>query len=179
MEPYNASDVYEDSSRETNRNSSRHHVVTLDVEISADDLAETLVALANSHGGTLLLKLDGTVGETASDEVFADAVDRLREAALRTEPVLILPLPELLDSTTLVVTVPPGLSHVFAVDGRFLARDGESNRALSPRELRRLLIERADLSYEEELAADTTLDDLNWRAVEAYATRIGSSDAHS
>src|SRR5258708_27031215 len=85
----------------------------------------------------------------------------------------------MLDATTLVVNVPPGLSHVFALDGRFLARDGLANRALTPRELRRLLIERADLNYEEELAIGATLDDLNWRAVEALATRIVSSDAMS
>src|SRR5258708_34059893 len=85
----------------------------------------------------------------------------------------------MLDATTLVVNVPPGLSHVFALDGRFLARDGLANRALTPRGLRRLLIERADLNYEEELAIGATLDDLNWRAGETYGARIAAVDAAS
>src|SRR5258708_39137256 len=167
MVQHNVGEAYQDSRSPED--------ITFEPDLSIDALAETLVALANSRGGTLLLKLD----DSELEEAIAEGLDRLRAAALRAEPVLILPLPAMMDATTLGVNVPPGLSHVFALDGRFLARDGLANRALTPRELRRLLIERADLNYEEELAIGATLDDLNWRAVEAYATRIGGSDALS
>ncbi|MEP7284460.1 MAG: ATP-binding protein [Chloroflexota bacterium] len=129
-----------------------------------NDLAETLIAMANSRGGTLLLKLGNYTVE--------DAIDQVRKAALLADPTLILPLPTTIDQTALAVTVPRGLPHVFSLDGRYLARDGSVNRRLSPRELRRLLIERGELSYEEEVTSSATLDDLDWRAVEAYATRL-------
>ena len=127
-------------------------------------LAETLVAMANSHGGTLLMEL----GDLSID----DAIDRVYMASMRAEPTLILPVPVVTDDTNLAVTVPQGMSHVFALDGRYLIRDGETNRTLAPRELRRLLIERGDLSYEEEVTNGATLDDLDWQAAESYAARL-------
>src|SRR4051812_3941381 len=109
-------------------------------QIPVDALAETLVAMANSRGGTLRFVLGDTPAE--------DLIDRLREASLRADPRLILPLPEVVDSTSVVVTVPQGLPHVFSLEGRYLSREGSTNRPLSPPELRRLLIERGDFSYE-------------------------------
>jgi len=140
----------------------------LTAQSSAADIAETLVALANSQGGVLRLDL----GSMTIDDVL----DRVREASLRADPALILPQP-VVDGAALVVTVPRGLPHVFALDGRYLSRSGGVNRPLSPRELRRLLIERGDLSYEEEVASGAVLDDLDWAAAEAYARRLkGSGD---
>lgn len=137
--------------------------------ISIVGLAETLVAMANSRGGTLIMD----IGQGSLE----DALDRIREASLLADPTLILPMPMPLDETTLAVTVPRGLPHVFAVDGRYLSRDGDVNRALSPRELRRLLIERGEMSYEEEVAQGATLADLNWRGVEAYTSRLMGNGA--
>src|SRR5690349_7844757 len=135
----------------------------LTVQSSAADIAETLVALANSQGGVLRLDL----GSASIEE----AIDRVREASLRADPALILPQP-VVDGAFLVVTVPRGLPHVFALDGRYLSRSGGVNRPLPPRELRRLLIERGDLSYEEEVASGATLDDLDWLKADAYARRL-------
>jgi ATP-dependent DNA helicase RecG len=134
-------------------------------------LAEILVAMANSRGGTLRLDLGDTPVE--------DAIDRVREASLRADPKLILPLPTVEDERSMVVTVPRGLPHVFSLDGRYLWREGTSNRPLSPRELRRLLIERGDLSYEEEIVRGATLDDLNSDQMEAYVRRLSGSHRES
>lgn len=142
-------------------------VDTLPAQISVLALAETLVAMANSRGGVLHLVL--------GDTPIEDALDRVREASLRAEPTLILPVPAVDGDSHLFVTVPPGLPHVFAVEGRYLFRDGDANRPLSPRELRRLLIERGDLSYEEEIAHGATLDDLDWPQVELYARRLAAA----
>jgi ATP-dependent DNA helicase RecG len=140
------------------------HVRNLVEDQAILDLAETLVAMANSRGGTFTLPL--------GDLNVVDAIDRVHLASLRADPTLILPLPVLIDEANLAITVPHGLSHVFALDGRYLTREGEINRTLAPRELRRLLIERGDLSYEEEVSAGATLDDLDWQAVESYAARL-------
>jgi ATP-dependent DNA helicase RecG len=139
-------------------------IITLPFSISTVDLAENLVALANSEGGTLLLEL----GNATLD----DAADRIREASLLADPLLILPFPALTDAQIAAVTIPDGLSHVYALDGRYLIRDGLENRPLSPRELRRLLVERGELSYEEDISSGVTLNDLDVRAVESYAARM-------
>ncbi len=134
-------------------------------------LAETLVAMANSRGGTLQLEL--------GDRSAEDAIDLVREASLRADPTLILPMPQVVDNAAVVITVPPGLPHVFSVDGRYLCREHGANLALSGRELRRLLIQRGDLSYEEEIANGATLIDLDWPKVEAYARRIKLGERES
>ncbi len=101
---------------------SRVKLLTADCTVS--DLAELLVAMANGDGGTLLLEL-GTA-------TLEDAADRVNQAALRIEPIPVLPLPVALDQGVLLVTVPEGLPHVFALDGRYLTRDGNKTRALNP-----------------------------------------------
>ncbi|HLY24790.1 MAG TPA: hypothetical protein VKQ72_00530, partial [Aggregatilineales bacterium] len=129
-------------------------------------IAELLAALANDRGGTILLELGGFDSGAI--------VDRVREAALCIDPPLLLPQPIALDSLTLAVTVPPGLPHVFAVEGRYLVRDGLTIRTLSSRELRRLLLQRGELNFEEMVCPDATLDDLDWLAADAYAARFGA-----
>lgn len=135
------------------------------------DLAETLVAMANNQGGTLVLHL----GEVSAD----DAMDRLREASLLAVPPLILPSPAMEDGSSITVDVPRGLSHVYSLDGRYLWRDNGINFALSPRDLRRLMIERGEVNYEEEVARNASIDDLDWRKVEAYAARLTSLSRES
>lgn len=134
------------------------------------DLAETLVAMANSRGGTLHIEL--------GDATIEDAIDLIREASLQADPTLILPEPILRDQVVEII-VPAHLPHVFSLNGRYLARDGRNNRSLVGRELRRLLIERGDVSYEDELASGATLDDLDWSQVEAYARRLQGSRSES
>jgi ATP-dependent DNA helicase RecG len=134
------------------------------------DLAETLVAMANSRGGTLHMEL--------GDTTIEDAIDLVREASLRVDPTLILPEPRL-KGRVIEIIVPSHLPHVFSLNGRYLARDGRNNRSLAGRELRRLLIERGDLSYEEEVAYGATLADLDWPKVEAYARQLQGARAES
>ena len=135
------------------------------------ELAETLVAMANSQGGLLWLELGNVPAE--------EAIDHIREASLCADPALILPLPAVVDDKprghVVIVSVPRGLPHVFSLNGRYLAREGGVNRALSARELRRLLIERGDLNYEEEIVQDASLDDLDWRKVDDYVRRLKST----
>jgi ATP-dependent DNA helicase RecG len=140
---------------------------TLPAQADIARLAETLVGLANGRGGALLLQL----GALAAEE----AADRVREACLLAAPVLILPRPRPVpERSLLLVSVPRGMAHVFSVDGRFLLRDGDINRPLRATELRRLLIERGAISFEEELQPDTTINDLDWATVEQYAAQAAA-----
>ena len=138
-------------------------------------LAETLAALANSQGGIVRLTLDG--------QPAAARIDAVVRAALSTEPPLILPLPQMQPALSadsdlaLLVTVPAGLPHVYAVQGRYLVRDGDHNVLLGAAQLRALLMARSEADYEAEIVSSATPDDFDWTAASAYAARIGMASA--
>jgi ATP-dependent DNA helicase RecG len=138
-------------------------------------LAEMLVAFANSEGGILFLGVDARSGELQGLADPDDAVDRALGAALATDPPLIIPLPrieEMEGVPVLVVTVPPGLPHVYSYKGKYLVRDGTSNRPLSPRHLRRLMMERGASSFESLVPDDARLDDLDWDKAGRYLASL-------
>ena len=136
-------------------------------------LAETLVALANGHGGAVVL----AVRQAAE---WSRAVELVEEASLLAQPPLILPLPLRAESTTrkaLVVIVPPGLPHVYNVQGTFWARRGNQNHPLRTEELRSLLLQRdpAGAGFEAQPVRDATPADLDWTRVEDYLRHVARS----
>jgi len=145
-------------------------------------LAATLAAMANSQGGTVLM---GVAGPTATPVGVRDTettIDRVLQAALSIEPPLIIPLPRVMllkGQSIVIVSIPQGMPHVYSFDGRYLQRQGENNVPLKPIELRRLIIERGEASFETEAAPNASLDDMNWEKAEAYAASLsglGESD---
>ena len=118
-------------------------------------LAETLAAMANGHGGSVL------IGVSAGGRVVGiEDVDQERETVQAAErlpfPPLILPMPEVVhleDKTVCVVEVPPGLPHVYALNGRYLTRAGTGNRLLTTTELSGLLLERSEAGFESRCGA--------------------------
>jgi ATP-dependent DNA helicase RecG len=142
-----------------------------------DEIAETLVAFANGQGGTLLLGVAGRARAKAEGLVDpAAARDLILDAALACTPPLVLPLPRELhanDATLLLVSVPAGLSQVYSLHGKYLRREGATNQPLAPDALRRLLLERGEVSWERSLPEGASLGELDPARVEAYARRIG------
>ncbi len=140
-----------------------------------EDIAPILVAMANSSGGTLLLGVAPRTDVIAGVDDAEAAIERVLRATLATTPPLIIPLAEkatIGQFSLVVVDVPRGLPHIYAYDGRFLIREGVQNRALDARGLRALLIQRGDVSFEEEVATSASRDDLDWDLVEAYAADL-------
>jgi ATP-dependent DNA helicase RecG len=138
-------------------------------------LAASLVALANSSGGTVLVGLTPRAGRLQGLPDPSAVLDLTLEAALSTSPSLIIPVPQviLLEGRPLLyVSVPAGLPHVYSVDGKYLVRDGARNRGLAPRALRRLMMARGQLSWEAEVPEDATLKDLDWEAVGVYVQSL-------
>jgi ATP-dependent DNA helicase RecG len=137
------------------------------------DLADLLTGMANAKGGTLLIGLNeqGEPGGLHEPTDAERAIDRVLAAALALDPPLILPLPRTIAlerASVVVVTVPPGMPHIYAHHGRYLLREGEGNVPLRPRELRRLMLERGELSFEAEIAQGATQHDIDWEKVGRY-----------
>lgn len=145
-------------------------------ETPTEKIALVLGAMANSLGGTLLLGI-GPTGMIEGVQAVEPTIDRVLEAALTLSPVLIIPMPRTLDiegKSVVVVTVPPGMPNVYALEGRYLRRDGTANVGLAPGELRRLIIERGVTSYEAEVAPNTSINDIDWEKARAYARSLSS-----
>ncbi len=141
-------------------------------------VAEHLSALANADGGLLILGVTakGGVQKEADPDLMAETA---AQAGLLTDPPLILPSAQVVtladDAPVVVVQVPPGLPHVYNVQGRYLTRSGDQNRALSTAELRRLLLERSETGFEVRPVDGAALTDLAPKSVEEYLDRIAAA----
>lgn len=139
---------------------------------AAFKLAETFSALANTQGGAVLIGIDPASGTIKGLRDLDAAREKALAAGLRCEPPLVLPRPVtvmLEGKPLLVVTIPSGLPHAYALRGKYMARDGRKNRALGPRQLRDLLRQRGEGNFEATALPGATLDDLDRERVEQYA----------
>ncbi len=153
--------------------------VFLSGKASARKIAEAMTALANAHGGFIIMgvtnarKIVGVPDPDIAREMMASA-------ALITTPPLILPLPELVevDGKPLCVSqVPAGLPHVYSLRGQYLVRSGRDTRPLMPHELRILLLNRSEASFESQTPRGATLDDLDEQKILAYRETLGAPAA--
>ena len=139
-------------------------------------LAETLAALANADGGVVVLGVTSRGAPQAGSDHQA-----LRElvvtAGLLTDPPLILPSPQVLETgdgaQVVVVQAPAGLPHVYSLKGVYWIRTGAQNRPLTTHELRRLLLERSESGFESQPVDGATMDDLDPARVTRYLDQLG------
>lgn len=149
--------------------------VMLGAKASARKISEAMTALANAHGGLIIM------GATNSRRIVgvSDAEiarEMMASAALIPTPPLILPLPELVevDGKTLCVTqVPPGLPHVYSLRGQYLVRSGRDIRPLMPHELRVLLLNRSEASFESQTPRGATAQALDADRIHSYRELLG------
>ncbi len=138
-------------------------------------IATAMTAMANYQGGIILMGVAGPTGTTLGVRDAEAVVDRVLQAALSLDPPLIIPVPQisLVNGQSIVVAhIPPGMPHVYSLDGRYLTRSGVDNIPLKPRELRRLIFERGEVNFETEVPPGATLDDIHWEKAEAYAASV-------
>ncbi|MFL5803510.1 MAG: RNA-binding domain-containing protein, partial [Roseiflexaceae bacterium] len=118
-----------------------------------EDLAETLAALANAQGGTVVVgsggrgRGKGRAVEHPSEGLgdLDAARDAALDAALLCTPPLVIPLPAVArhgEVSLLLISIPPGLPHVYSVHGKYLRREGPADQPIPPAALRKLLLER-------------------------------------
>ena len=149
--------------------------VMLGAKASARKISEAMTALANAHGGLIILGVTNSrriVG--VSDPEIAR--EMTASAALIPTPPLILPLPELVEvdgKTLCVAQVPPGLPHVYSLRGQYLVRSGRDTRPLAPHELRILLLNRSEASFESQTPRGVTPAALDEARIKAYRELLG------
>ena len=139
-------------------------------------LAETMAAMANHEGGTILLGVSPVRGQFQGLGDVEEASDRVLQAALLCEPPLIIPLPQVVSlddgRQLLVIEIPPGLPHVYSVMGKYLRRVRTQNRPLPPRHLRRLMFERGETSFEARQVPGAAWGDLDPQKINRYLQSI-------
>ncbi|NDJ77646.1 MAG: transcriptional regulator [Chloroflexi bacterium] len=139
------------------------------------DIATTLAAMANAQGGTLLIGVAPRTDRPVGVEDAGNAINRVLEASLSISPPLIIPFPEVTQvksSPMVVVRIPRGMPYVYGLDGRYLTRKGGENVSLLPDLLRRLILERGDVTFESEPVRHATENALDWKQVEDYVASL-------
>ncbi len=133
-------------------------------------MAETLIAFANSDGGTLVVGFDER-GKEVTRLTPDDIEAALREAVARCQPPVVATL-EAADGAgggpSLVIKVPRGMELHSLRDGRVLVRAAGQNRVLAGDEIRHLATSKSTGDYEVEAVAGATRDDLDAAMIEEY-----------
>ena len=142
------------------------------VEPDAQLLAETLVAFANSDGGTILIGVDED-GQ-ATGRVYADEVEvALRSAARECRPPVEARWHQAAADEGLVfaivVTRSPEL-HSLA-DGRVLVRTGAENHPLGGDQIRQLAATKSTGDFEAELAPGAQREDLDDEVIAEFVSK--------
>lgn len=141
-------------------------------EPSALQLAETLVALANTEGGTVLLGVDEK-GEVRGGLEMDDVDNLMRGALALCRPIIRTDIDRIEDRQGLAVAivVPKGNELFSLVDGRFLARSGEGNIPMDARRVIYMAASKASLDYEQEVVAGAAWDDLDPKVIDEYMAK--------
>lgn len=153
------------------------HLAFLAAGVNQRTIAETLAAMANANGGLVLLGVTAK-GAPQKNGDLVSLREAAIEATLLTDPPLILPTPQVATSnkgSLVMVQVPPGLPHIYSLQGVYLTRTAAQNRPLTTPELRQLLLARGDAGYESTIVAGATLADFDPQQIERYLQRIASA----
>jgi ATP-dependent DNA helicase RecG len=152
-----------------------HHagqVLALMPEAEVQPLAETLVAFANSDGGTILIGVD-EVGQTTG-HAYADEVEVTLQAAVRecrppVEARWHQAAAEEGLAFAIIVTRSPEL-HSLA-DGRVLVRTGAENRPLSGDQIRQLAATKSTGDFEAEPAPAARREDFDDEVIAEFVAK--------
>jgi len=141
-------------------------------ELSADRLAETLVAFANSDGGTVLLGVDAR-GRITGNLQLEDAEGALREALGQSRPLVRTDWQQFEDRDGLAVAIgaPRSTELHSLADGRVFVRTGGGNQLLDGSRISVLAATKASGDFETEMVAGATLKDLDDAVIDDFLQR--------
>jgi len=135
-------------------------------------LAETLVAFANSDGGTILIGVDDTgqaIGQVYADEVEVALQAAVQECRPPVEARWHQAAADEGEAFAIVVVRSPEL-HSLA-DGRVLVRAGAENRPLSGDQIRQLAATKSTGDFEAEPAPGARREDLEDEVIAEFVTK--------
>jgi ATP-dependent DNA helicase RecG len=156
-------------------------------DVSPSRLAAVMAGMANTQGGTVLL---GVAPRSAHIQGISDpdaALDLVFQAALLTDPPLVLPVPRLSSPLpgepassaaaprqprVLMISIPAGLPNVYSLDGRYFGREGQQTNPLPARRLRQMLIERGMVQFESQVPPGASLEDIDPEKIAAYLAAL-------
>lgn len=134
-----------------------------------DALAETLVAFANSDGGTVVLGVN-EAGQLQGEITAEDAEDVLRLALMQGRPIVRTEWQQnqVEGGTVVVIHVPRSSELHSLADGRVLVRSGSQNRPLGGDQIVHLAATRSSGDFETEPVHEATLADLDKSLIDEY-----------
>ncbi|MEO0562269.1 MAG: RNA-binding domain-containing protein, partial [Chloroflexota bacterium] len=140
-------------------------------KVEVQTLAETLVSLANTEGGTIAIGLDEK-GNPVKDKVDRAAIENaLKEAdSICNPPVVVgnLEQTETEKGTVYNLRVPRSIELHALTDGRVLIRSGAKNRPLGGQEILKLASAKNTGDFESEVVPGATRPDFSEKMLEEY-----------
>jgi ATP-dependent DNA helicase RecG len=137
-----------------------------------DELAELLVAFANSDGGTVLIGIDEE-GQVDQGLIFEEIEDILRLALAQCRPGVRTEWQRaaIEDSEVVALRVPRSTELHSLQDGRVLLRSGAENRPLAGSEIQHLAATKSSGDYETEVVPGATYADLDPEMIAEYRAK--------
>ena len=137
------------------------------------EVIETTVAFANTHGGVILIGVSdkGEIrGITIGKETLRNWSNRIAQA---TEPRVIVEVESVAveGQSVLLVHIAETSIKPISVRGRCYKRVGNSNRVMSPQEIAQMHLQSVGQSWDQLLVTSAGIDDIADKKVEWYLTR--------
>ncbi len=143
-------------------------------DASPQTIAETLVAFANTEGGTLVIGLDDK-GKRTSTKLDNDVLSQaLKQADDLYNPTVVVGNWEEIESdngSVYALRVPRSIELHALADGRVLIRSGENNRPLGGQEILRLASAKNTGDFESEVVQGPTKDDFSRKMIDEYLVK--------
>ncbi|MBL8117708.1 MAG: putative DNA binding domain-containing protein [Anaerolineae bacterium] len=137
-------------------------------------IAETLVAFANTEGGTIIFGLRED-GEIAPKKIDSKTLEKaLKEADTACNPPVVIGNWEEVESekgTVYTLRVPRSIELHAMADGRVLIRSGVKNRPLGGQEILKLASAKNTGDFESEIVPGATIDDFSNKIITEYLAK--------
>jgi ATP-dependent DNA helicase RecG len=138
-------------------------------------MAETMVAFANTEGGTMIIGVDKE-GQPLEKVIETEALEKaLKDADSQCNPTVVVgnwePLELEEDKTAYVVRVPRSIELHAMTDGRVLIRSGAKNRPLGGQEILKLASAKSTGDFESEVVPGATKDDFSRKMIDEYLAK--------
>lgn len=170
----------QDEIREIIKNGENSYIEFKEEGIKPKDLAEEIVAFANSEGGTILIGVDddGNI-KGISDTLIEEKIMNICRNNCIPNIIPDFQSIDIEDKTVAVVTVHKGLNKpYYTADHRYYIRVGTTKRIASREELLRLFEANGALHFDISPVEDTSIRDLNLDVIRDYFMKYNAFDLY-